>query len=52
MVKRQSQQRERVLTGSMPGELIEFGQFRWGSWFSFRKRRLNNQFLVKQGDAI
>lgn len=38
---------ERVLTGSLPGNSTELEQFRWGSWFSFRKFRLNNQFLVK-----
>lgn len=42
-------ERERVLTGSTPGDLIEFGQFRWGSWFSFRKFRLNNQFPCERG---
>lgn len=38
MSKRQGQLR------SMPGDLIEFGQFRWGGLFSFRKFGLNNRF--------
>lgn len=43
---------ERVLTGSMPFNKAETGQFRWSISFSLRKFTLNNQIPFKEGGIL